>query len=99
MHRVSLLTAVREFRVACGEPNYFSPNADCPRRPRPCKEKDRLKKSHIDTLKELVEATILLYRAPYGQAFLEALAKTQQARTKCEGAKMALHRHREEHGC
>ena len=66
---------------------------------RPCEEKDRLRKSHIDALKELVEATILLCRAQYGPAFQDALAKTQQARTICEGAKMALHRHREEHGC
>jgi hypothetical protein len=66
---------------------------------RPCKEKDRLRKIYITTLEELAEATRVLNFAQYGPAFLEALAKTQQTRTKCDAAKMALHQHRDEHGC
>ena len=45
------------------------------------------------------EATRILNYAQYGRAFLEALEMTQQTRTKCAAVRMALHQHREEHGC
>ena len=66
--------------------------------PRPCEEKDRLRKVYVEALHELREATRVLNFAQYGPAFQDALAKTQQARTKCDGATM-LHWHREENEC
>jgi hypothetical protein len=41
----------------------------------------------------------MLRWAQYGQDFLDALDKTQKARTKYETARRILEDHRKDHGC
>ena len=42
---------------------------------------------------------MVLQGAQYGPEFLDALEKTQQARTKHDNARWALEDHRKMHGC
>jgi len=67
--------------------------------PRPCEEKDRLRKVYVTALHELVEATRVLQQAQYGPEFLDALNKNQQAQTKHDTARRAYEDHRKTHGC
>ena len=67
--------------------------------PRPCEEKDQLRKLYNAALDELVEATTALRRAQYGPEFLDALHKTQKVRTAYENVRRALEDHRGAHGC
>ena len=67
--------------------------------PRPCEEKDRLRKAYTAALDELVEATSSFRRVQYGPEFLEALNKTQKVRTTYENARRALEDHRRAHDC
>ena len=70
-----------------------------PGAPRPCEEKTRLRGAYAEALDKLREATAVLQREQYGPGFLDALEKTQQARTKHDTARRALEDHRKTHGC
>jgi len=66
---------------------------------RPCEEKGRLRELYVTALHELVGATTVLQRAQLGPEFLDALAKTQQARSKHDDARRSYEAHRKAHGC
>jgi len=70
-----------------------------PYAPRPCEEKERLRKALVAALQQLREATGVLRWAQYGQDFLDALDTTQKARTKYESARRTLEDHRKDHAC
>lgn len=70
-----------------------------PGAPQPCEEKKRLRAAYIEALEKLREATTVLQGAQYGREFLDALEKTQQARTKHDNARRVLEDHRWAHGC
>ena len=67
--------------------------------PQPCEEKKRLRAAYAEALNKLSEATAVLRWAQYGPELLDALEKTQQARTKHDNARRALEDHRNTHGC
>jgi hypothetical protein len=58
-----------------------------PGAPQPCEEKKRLRAAYTDALEELRQATAVLRREQYGPGFLDALEKTQQARTMHDAAR------------
>jgi len=70
-----------------------------PGAPQPCEEKKRLWAAYTAALGKLREETAVLQRAQYGAEFLDALEKTQQARTEHDNARQALEDHRKTHGC
>src|SRR5579864_5034589 len=70
-----------------------------PGAPQPCEEKKRLRAAYAEALDKLSEATAALRWAQYGPELLDALQKTQQARTKHDTARRALEDHRTTHGC
>ena len=67
--------------------------------PQPCEEKTRLRATYTEALETLRQATAVLQRAQYGPEFVDALEKTQQARTKHDNARRAFEDHRKAHGC
>jgi hypothetical protein len=67
--------------------------------PQPCDEKKRLRAAYVDALEKLREATAVLQQEHYGPGFLDALEKTQEARTKHDNTRRALEDHRWTHGC
>ena len=67
--------------------------------PQPCEEKKRLRAAYVEALEKLREVTTVLEAAQYEREFLDALEKTQQARTKHDNARRALEDHRKMHGC
>ena len=58
-----------------------------------------MRAAYVEALEKLREATTVLQVAQYGPEFLDALEKTQQARTKHDKARRALEDHRKMHGC
>jgi hypothetical protein len=70
-----------------------------PGAPQPCEEKKRLRAAYAEALNKLSEATAVLRWAQYGPELLDALEKTQQARTKHDADRRALEDHRKTHGC
>ncbi len=58
-----------------------------------------MRAAYAEALDKLRDATAVLRWAQYGPGFLDALEKTQQARTKHDTARRALEDHREAHGC
>ena len=58
-----------------------------------------MRAAYTEALEKLRQATAVLQREQYGSEFLDALEKTQQARTKHDFARRALEDHRKTHGC
>jgi predicted transcriptional regulator len=60
----------------------------------PCEEREKLQKAYLEAF--LAKSNAGQHVTFKGEAWLQA---TQETRELCEAAKMALERHRAEHGC